>query len=717
MKEKLLLIAEKPSLMRELKEVYTNHKNEINYDIDFMALAGHVCKYGNPNDYEQWNKKWIEMDSYLPMVPEKWKINVMPDKKSLYLSIKEQIEKNNYDGLICATDADREGNLIFYLLEAKLNKKLKTYRFWVNDLTERAILKSYHNMVDLHKDKFQQDLTYASILRSRFDWLVGMNISVAATLKSNMLMKIGRVKTPTLKLVYDNSKAIDEFVPKTTFGVICSYKQGFTGTLINENGEVSFEKEQDAKDLISKLKDTAKIKSIEKRIVKTIAPALFKFSDLQVFANKSNGYSAEKTLELVQSLYEKKIVSYPRCDCRVISTETTKDFPQMLRAVGAIPELALYIPTINSNAFAAVAKSKKYVDDAEVNKSSHTALVPTGIIPKLESLTSDEKAILKIIFTRFLSIFLPPLEEEKTILLTENNGYTFKSNGKAVLNKGYTVLLNKNAEDNILPTGLKENQILDVTKLAPNEKVTTPPARLTQGELVALMENINRLIENKELKEIMKESKGIGTPSSRGSIISSLINDGYIEVKKSKKTDQLYISEKGKQYIENLNGFEVVSPELTAEWEGKLKKVEHGEMNSKQFSDEMLAFLKLNIKKIKETQMSRVLNGKASENRPVIGKCPRCGKDIIETEKAFSCTGWKDEPQCKFSIWKSNKFLAASKKKLTAAKVKKLLSDGFYFEKSLTSKSGKKYDAKIQMEDTGEFIILKPVFGKDGDSK
>lgn len=717
MKEKLLLIAEKPSLMRELKEVYTNHKNEINYDIDFMALAGHVCMYGNPNDYEQWNKKWVELDSYLPMVPEKWKINVMPDKKSLYLSIKEQIEKNNYDGLICATDADREGNLIFYLLEAKLNKKLKTYRFWVNDLTERAILKSYHNMGDLHKDKFQQDLTYASILRSRFDWLVGMNISVAATLKSNMLMKIGRVKTPTLKLVYDNSKAIDEFVPKTTFGVICSYKQGFTGTLINENGEVSFEKEQDAKDLISKLKDTAKIKSIEKRIVKTNAPALFKLSDLQVFANKSNGYSAEKTLELVQSLYEKKIVSYPRCDCRVISTETTKDFPQMLRAVGAIPELAQYIPTINSNAFAAVAKSKKYVDDAEVNKSSHTALVPTGIIPKLESLTSDEKAILKIIFTRFLSIFLPPLEEEKTILLAENNGYTFKSNGKAVLNKGYTVLLNKNSEDNIIPTGLKENQILGVAKLSPNKKVTTPPARLTQGELVALMENINRLIENTELKAIMKEAKGIGTPSSRGSIISSLIKDGYIDVKKSKKTEQLYISEKGKQYIENLDGFEVVSPELTAEWEGKLKKVEHGEMNSKQFSDEMLAFLKSNIKKIKETQMSRVLNGKASENRPVIGKCPRCGKDVIETEKAFSCTGWKAEPQCRFSIWKNNKFLAASKKKLTAAKVKKLLSDGFYFEKGLTSKSGKKYDAKIQMEDTGEFIILKPVFGKDGDSK
>lgn len=712
MKEKLLLIAEKPSLMRELKAVYNNHKNEINYIIDFMALAGHVCMYGKPNDYEQWNKKWAELEPYLPMVPDKWKINVMKDKKDLFNSVKKNIEENNYDGIICATDADREGNLIFYLLETKLNKKMKTYRFWVNDLTEKAILKSFNSMVDLHKDKFQQNLTYASILRSRFDWLVGMNISASATLKSDMLMKIGRVKTPTLKLVYDNSKAIDEFVPKTTYGVTCDYKEGFQGVLIDDKGEISFDKKEEAQDLISNLKDKAIIKSIEKKVVTTNAPALFKLSDLQVFANKSNGYSAEKTLELVQSLYEKKLVSYPRCDCRVISTETTKEFPQMLKAVSVITEFEKYAKSVNKDYFTTVAKTKKYVDDTEVNKSSHTALVPTGVIPDLKTLSDDEKNILKIIFARFLSIFMPPLKEEKTILLADNNGYTFKSNDKVVIQKGYTELLNKNLSDNILPAGLKENQLLSITKVIPNEKVSTPPARLTQGDLIALMENINRLIEDKELKEIMKEAKGIGTPSSRGSIISSLIKDGYIDVKKSKKSEQLFISEKGKQYIENLTGFEVVSPELTAEWEGKLKEVEHGEMNSKQFSDEMLEFINSTIKKIKETRMNKVVNGKVSENRTVVGKCPRCGCDIIETDKAFGCSGWKNDPPCKFTIWKNNKFLAASRKKLTAAKVKKLLTDGFYSEKGLTSKTGKKYDAKIVLEDIGEFVNLKPKFDK-----
>lgn len=712
MKEKLLLIAEKPSLMRELKSVYEKHKNEINYIVDFTALAGHVCMYGKPNDYEQWNKKWAELETYLPMVPEKWIINVMPDKKEMFSSIKKKIQENNYDGIICATDADREGNLIFYLLEAKLNKKLKTYRFWVNDLTEKAILKSFNSMVDLHKDKFQQDLTYASILRSRFDWLVGMNISVSATLKSGMLMKIGRVKTPTLKLVYDNSKAIDEFVPKTTYGVVCDYKEGFSGVLIDDKGEVSFEKKDESDNLISKLKDKATIKSIEKKTVKTNAPALFKLSDLQVYANKAYGYSAEKTLELVQSLYEKKLVSYPRCDCRVISTETTKEFPQMLKAVSTFPKFEKVANSVSKETFALVAKTKKYVDDAEVNKSSHTALVPTGVVPDLSSLSENEKTILESIFVRFLSIFLPPLEEEKTILLADNNGYTFKSNGKVVLKKGYTELLNKKIEDNILPAGLKEGQILNVSELKSNEKTSTPPSRLTQGDLISLMENINRLIDDEELKEIMKEAKGIGTPSSRGSIISSLIKDGYIDVKKSKKTEQLYISEKGKQYIENLVGFEVVSPELTAEWEGKLKEVEHGEMNSKEFSDEMLAFINSTIKKINETHMNRVVNNKASESRTVVGKCPRCGCDITETDKSFGCSGWKNDPPCKFAIWKNNKFLAASKKKLTTAKVKKLLSDGFYNEKGLVSKTGKKYDAKIVLEDDGTFVNLKPEFGK-----
>lgn len=710
MKEKLLLIAEKPSLMRELKSVYDNHKSEINYTIDFIALAGHVCMYGKPNDYEQWNKKWTELEAYLPMIPEKWIINVMPDKKELFSSVKKKLKEGNYDGIICATDADREGNLIFYLLEAKLNTNLKTYRFWVNDLTEKAILKSFNNMVDLHKDRFQQNLTYASILRSRFDWLVGMNITVSATRKSDMLMKIGRVKTPTLKLVYDNSKAIDEFVPKTTYGVTCNYTEGFSGVLVDDKSEIFFDKKEKSEDLISKLNDKAIIKSIEKKIVKTNAPALFKLSDLQVFANKSNGYSAEKTLELVQSLYEKKLVSYPRCDCRVISTETTKDFPQMLKAVAAFPELEKTAKSVDKNSFTTVIKTKKYVDDTEVNKSSHTALVPTGIIPNLSSLTEDEKTILKIIFVRFLSIFMPPLEEEKTMLLADNNGYTFKSNGKVVLNKGYTELLSKNIEDNILPKGLKKGNILSISELLPNEKTTTPPARLTQGELIALMENINRLIEDKELKEIMKEAKGIGTPSTRGSIISSLIKDGYIDVKKAKKVEQLYISEKGKQYIENIKDFDIVSPELTAEWEGKLKEVEHGQMNSKEFSDEMINFINSTIKKIKETRMDKVVNGKSSETRTVIGKCPRCGCDIIETDKAFSCSGWKNEPSCKFAIWKNNKFLAASNKKLTATKVKKLLSDGFYIEKGLTSKSGKKYDAKIILEDTGTFVNLKPEF-------
>lgn len=707
MKEKLLLIAEKPSLMRELKAVYDTHKNQINYNIDFTALAGHICAYAKPSEYTEWNKKWTELQPYLPMIPDKWKINIIDDKKKMYSDIKKKIEEGHYDGLICATDADREGNLIFYLLEQKLNKKMKCYRFWVNDLTEKAILKSYGSMVDLHKDTFQQNLTYASILRSRFDWLIGMNISISASLKSGMTMKIGRVKTPTLKIVYDNSKAIDEFVPKTTYGVTCKYKEGFTGILVDNKTEKSFETKKEAEDIISQLKKVATITSIEKKTVKTIAPPLFKLSDLQVYANKVKGYSADKTLELVQSLYEKKIVTYPRTDCRVLSSESVNDFSQMMKTLSIFPELSQYVSKISQKDFDNVAKNKKYVDNDEVNKSSHTALVPTGASATNLNLTTDETEILKMICIRFLSIFLPPLVEEKTALLTDNNGYTFRSNGKMIIDKGYTVLLNKNLEDNILPTNLKEKDILNVTELIPNEKTSVPPTRLTQGELIAIMENINKLIDDKELKEIMKEANGIGTPATRASIITALIKDGYIDVKKSKKSEQLFISEKGKQYIENIKDFDITSPELTAEWEGKLKKVEHGNMNSKEFSDKMKEFLNETIQQINQTRMNQVVNNRASVQTTVVGKCPRCGCDVIETSKGFSCSGWKNDPPCKFSIWKSNKLLAASKKKLTAAKVKKLLEKGYYEENNLVSKTGKKYNTKIVLEDTGEYVNLK----------
>lgn len=709
MNEKLLLIAEKPSLMNELKSVYMKNKGKIPYNIDFIALAGHVCGYAKPDSYPEWKKPWQELNSVLPMIPEKWKIDVLDSKHDLYKTILKKIKDGKYDGFICATDADREGNLIYYLLENKLGIKKKTYRLWLNDLTEKAILKAYGQMVDLHKDKQQVNLTHSSILRSRFDWLIGMNISVSASVHSNMIMKIGRVKTPTLKLVYDNSMAIDNFKSVTTYGIDATYKQGFDGVLIDKDGEVRFKTEGEATTFSNKLGKRGKIVELEKNKVSTSAPELFKLSDIQVYAGKTYGYSPEKTLELVQKLYEKKLLTYPRCDCRVVSTETTKSFPELLRVISSVSPFDKFVKTVSKDAIDKVSKTKKYVNDVEVNKNSHTALIPTEQKPDLTKLSSDEINILKSVYVRFLAIFLPPTIEEKTTLMVDVDGNTFKTNGKKTLSLGFAELYNKKPEDIVLPNGLKIGDMLDVSKYEIKEKSTNPPTRLTESELIRAMENISRQIDDKELKEVMKSAKGIGTPSSRASIIKSLITDNYITVKQSKKASLLFISEKGKQYIENLSGFDIVSPELTAVWEDKLRQVERGEYSSTEFSTKMAQFLQETIKKINSSTMSKVSQ---NANLSVIGRCPRCGCDVVETSKAYSCTGYKNTPACKFAIWKNNKLLAASKKKLTAAKVKKLLTVGQYEEKGLISKSGKKYNAIISLDDSGSYVGLKINFSQ-----
>lgn len=704
MKEKLLLVAEKPSLMRELKNVYDKNKSSMPYTIDFISLAGHVCGYALPSKYETWDKSWQELSEILPMIPDKWKIDVMQSKKDIFQNIKDRLSQGKYDGLICATDSDREGNLIFYLLENKLQNKKKVYRIWIHDLTDKAIKDAYANMVDFHKDTFQKNLTYASILRSRFDWLVGMNYSVAASVKSGMTMKMGRVKTPTLKMVYDNSMAIDNFVPKTTYLVDVTYKEGFHGNLIENNEEKRFETKEDAEAIIKTLPSSAKIVSYKKEKTNTMAPALYKLSDLQTHANKLFGYSVADILAIVQSLYEKKILSYPRTDCRFVSEEAAKDFGPILESGKNIPELIKIINAISPDSISKTVGNKKYVNDKEVNKSSHTALIPTGQDFDFNALSEKERNILKTVYIRFVSIFMPPLIEEKTTILADAAPYTLKTNGKVVVSKGWSELVGKNTVDLNLPDGLKEGDMLHIEKYETRESVSTPPARLTEGELINRMENVAKFVKDEKLKRILKESEGIGTPSSRASIISSLIADNYVETKKSKKTETLFISEKGKQYIENIIDLDITSPELTAVWEDRLKAVERGELDSVEFSDKMKSFLNENIKTIKTTTMARTFSKGPAE---VIGKCPKCGCEVIENSKAFSCVGYKNDPPCKFTLWKENALLKSQHKKLTKTMVKSLLKNGKCHVKGLVSKSGKKYDADFILEDTEKGVNLK----------
>lgn len=695
--EKCLLIAEKPSLMRAIKDCFFKNRSKIPFDIDFVALSGHVCCYANPKEYSGWDLKWEDLT--LPMIPKQWKIDVIADKAKMFSNLKNVITNGNYDSFICATDPEREGNLIYHLLESKLNlTKKKTYRLWINDTTDVGILRGFNNITNFHNDTFQRNLTLASVLRSRFDWVIGMNITVAASVKSGMVMKVGRVKTPTLNLVYQNSKAIDNFVPKTTYQIVADYQKGFTGIHFDGKEYISFENKSDAENALSKMPKTLKVINVEKVKEKTQPPQLYKLSDIQIEASKKYGYSPQLTLDIIQKLYDNQLVSYPRCDCRYISSALCDTSNDLLDSVACVPEFKNIARSIGSVEIEKIKKTKKYVNDDEVNKNSHTALVPTNKHPDLSSLSEQELNILKMIYKRFLCIFLPPLIEEKTVIIAENNDVTFKSNGKVVIDKGYTEFLETTKQDNILPNVTK-GEILIVNNFSIKDKTSSPPARLTDGSLINEMENAGKYIQDEKLKKIMKETKGIGTQATRASIVNELIKDGYIDVKKQKKTNLLYISPKGEAYIENLSGLKIISPELTSEWEQNLREVEQGTYDSVKFNKEMLDFVNDLIKDISKMSVKRP----SVPQKKVLGHCPRCGKDVIEGKKSYGCMGYKDTPKCDFSIWKDNKFFTSQGKKLTPTIVEKLLKDKSHkaLVKGFKSKKGTKYDANVILDDSG----------------
>lgn len=695
--KKYLLIAEKPSLMRDIQAVYRAHKNKVPVNIaDFSALAGHICGYDEPARYSSWNLPWEDIP--LPMIPQKWQIHVADDKKAMYASLKKLIKENAYDGYICATDADREGNLIFYLLNEYAHFKGDILRLWIHDLTEPAILDALQNMVNMNTDALQVHLTQASVLRSKLDWLIGMNATVAATRQSGMLMRIGRVKAPTLKLVYDNSMAIDNFKPKTYFGVDDVYSLGFSASLKEaENGmeNKTFETREQAVVLVKQLSNKATVTSVETEDKKQKAPQFFKLADLQVEANRIFGYSAAKTLEIAQELYENdKVLSYPRCDCRYISEDMMSKIDRYIAVVCSHPDLKKYQRIITGQAIERVKRDRHYVNTAEVNKNSHTALMPTVKVPQWDSLNKDKTNILLLVYKRFLAPFLPAISYKKTTVRINNNGHPFATSGRIITDLGFSVLYNRKMEDKELPS-LTKGQVLSVTEHQISEKTTTPPDRLTEGKLIAEMENISKYITDKTLKSVMKTAKGIGTPATRAAIISELIKSGYIDVKKSGKQEFLCISDAGKQYIENISAFDFTSPELTATWEQKLKSVEAGEYSASDLEGEITQYTSNVTAQVLNSTMAKT----ARKDREVIGKCPICGKDVVEGKKAFGCIGYKSDPPCRFAIWKDNKLLSSQKKNMTKTMAKALLTKGKTSIKGLTSaKTGKKYDAILVMD-------------------
>ena len=700
-KPKMLMISEKKSLQDTTKAVYDKYRNQIPYDIDFVSFAGHVVGLAMPEDYNPDWKLWNLKD--LPIIPQQFKYQVIREKSRYYKEAAEKIKNGHYDYICNNCDPGREGQLIFHAFLTTIKGKLPPLkRMWAMDTTEESIKKAFLNMRD-ETEPSLQGLTDASFLRSYMDWLVGMNFSRAVSIPARQKVNLGRVMTPTLKIVVDRELEIRNFQPKDFWQLEADFGS-YSGILVNDDGVVTFYKEEEAKEALKKVGKTGTIISVDKKQTKNYAPKLHSLFELQGEANEVYGYTMNETLAVAQSLYEKKLLSYPRTDSSYLTTALAKEFPKMLKPLLSVPGLEKETQAVlnDSALLQQVANNKSYVDDKKV--SDHYAITPTGIVPDFSKLTQDERNIYELVAKRFLAIFLPPEVVDRTTIITQSNGMDFRTTGKIVLDPGYTRIYNKQSKDVVLPN-VSKGDVYQVVGTKLNQGKTKPPPRYNDKTLGSIMENVARLVENDEMKLILKEKKGLGTPATRGAIVEKLVDLKMIERKKK----NFYATDYGISIIQSLQGQDIIQPELTATWEYKLSEVEKGNLSKTQFYQEMLDYIQVETQKLtnlKTTFVGGSTNMKNGNGPKDIGTCPLCGGRVLEGKEFYRCEHYKNP--CEFVLAKT--FFNA---KLTTTEVKKLLNGKETKELTMTNGT-KTWTGKLIYDTNQKKIVFAPRNGNKG---
>lgn len=671
---KYLFIAEKTSLMQDVMNCYNKHQDQIIKQvgyIDFIALSGHVCTINEPNDYSEWaDKKWDEVD--YPMIPVNWIIKPIdkPKPKKIISDIKSKVR--NYDGIIVGTDSDVEGYGIYHLLENYLGiTDMKALRFIEHSLTDEEILQSLLTMTDYHNDITHKRFTQSFILRSHADWLYGMNATRMLSNKMNHLIATGRVKAPTIKLVYDNSMAIENFKPTDYWNLVINYGD-FIASLTEDGKTAKAYYSMD--DIPDDIDIQGVVKEKQNKKTQTSAPKLYDLAAIQSEAGQHYGFSPDETLSIIQSLYEKhKLLSYPRTQCRYVSKEKAKEFALMVKHMRVFDELKDIASQVTAEDFQKVMTDKNVVNDTEVQKESHDALLPTSKEPNLDELSDNEKKICLMVYKRLLAQFLPKLEEYKTTVIINHGKHDFVAKGKTVINQGWRVLYGK-SKDNIIPD-LHEGDVLEAEDVKVVKKVTTPPKRLTEATLLNAMVNIASLIEDKELKKNLAESKGIGTSATRANIIKDIIERNYVE----KKKNELYITEMGKKYIDCVKTLDIVSPVFAALLETKIHKIQRGEIDYNEVYQEMIKDLK---------NMCRQIDNMERVEEKVHSICPKCKSNIKVDRYYYIC------PKCGLKVSRNIAGLTITQDILNTLLAGK--STGFY---QFKKKDKSTFKAKLIMKD------------------
>ena len=626
----IVCVAEKPSVGQYIAKVLgANTRHDGYFEGNGYQVTwtfGHLCALLDPNEYnEQW-KAWTL--SSLPMVPARFGIKVTDDKgvQKQFNIIKSLIEQA--DEVINCGDAGQEGELIQRWVYQKADCKCPVKRLWVSSLTEEAIAEGFKQLKD---QSHYQHLYEAGLMRAIGDWLLGMNATRAYTLryakgtgKDRQILSIGRVQTPTLALVVKRQAEIENFVPRTYWELKTKYRDTlFSAQLPAEEDEYAINSLEQGQQLLDSIKDEPlTITSVTKKKGTEYAPRLFDLTSLQVECNKKFSFSADQTLKLIQSLYEKRITTYPRVDTTYLSDDIYPKVPATLKGIKD------YFPQVEPLIGAKLPKSKKVFDNKKV--TDHHAIIPTGQRP--DNLTADERKVFNLVALRFIAAFYPDCEISTTTVLAKAGEIDFKVTGKEILKPGWRVVFGdyNNDEDSgdeqksaqVLPSFTEGESGPHTPEL--QEKTTQPPKFYTEATLLRAMETAGKTVDNDELRDALKEN-GIGRPSTRAAIIEKLYQRKYIVL----KGKSIHATQVGIDLIHIIISPLLKSAELTGLWEKKLREIERGDFTAQQFLEEL------------KTMTAQVVYDVKSNKAGML--CPVCRQGtIIRGNTRYGCSRWRE---------------------------------------------------------------------------
>lgn len=679
---KRLVIAEKPSVGMSIAAVLGVKERKDGYmeGRDYIVSwgFGHLAELANADTYDEKYAKWRYDD--LPIVPANWKYKIPRDKYQQFETLKKLMTRDDVSDVINACDAGREGELIFRNIYKMTGCKKPIYRLWISSMEDAAIAQGFR---ELKTGKEYDNLFAAARCREWADWLVGINATRLFSVLYHRTLNVGRVVSPTLAILVQREAEIDAFKPEPFYTTELDFG---TFSAVSEK----FKKKEDADAALVAAAGVGVVQSVTSKEKTEKAPALYDLTTLQRDANRILGYTAQQTLDYVQSLYEKKLCTYPRTDSRFLTDDMVAGVSAIAVCSAGICDLIAPDVTMTSQ----VCNSKKVSD--------HHAIIPTMVAGEtnLNTLPAGEREVLKLIARQVLRAVCEPHHFRETSVEISCGGYTYTAKGKIIENIGWKIYNDKEQKDKVIPELSKDDK-LTIISTEVKEGMTKPPAHFTEDSLLSAME----VAGAKDMPEDA-ERKGLGTPATRAGIIEKLIATGFVERKKAKKTVTLIPAHTGVSLITVLPE-QLQSPLLTAEWEHKLKMVEHGEMDADAFMTEISLMVNDLVKTYSVIKGAEVL---FPSGRDVIGKCPRCGGDVTESKKGFFC----ECNDCRFGLWRDNKFLTGKKITLSKKMAAALLKDGRIPVKGIFSeKTGKSFDAVLTLSDDGAKTIYALDFGKE----